>query len=67
MQEKEDETFLAYQSLARVQDRLKKAGISLTPSIADIKQITDNPQQAAAAEVIDETGQAPKAPTAQAA
>lgn len=65
--DKEDETFFAYQALNNVQNRLKQVGNPLTPSIADIRQTTDNPQQVAAAEVIDETGQAPKAPTAQAA
>lgn len=64
MRDKEDETFLAYRALANVQARLKEAGIGLTPSIADIYQVTDNPQQTAAAEQIDKGNVAQPVPGA---
>ena len=51
--DKGEETFRAYMELDSVMKRLKEAGCNLTPSIADIRQISDNPQQAAAAEQID--------------
>lgn len=64
MRDKEDETFLAYSALDRVQKRLRDAGIKQLPSIADIKQISDNPQQAAAADNLQEGKSATGAPDA---
>jgi hypothetical protein len=54
MADKENETFLAYAALSRVKNRLAEAGISEVPSIADIRQISDNPQTAAQAENLEQ-------------
>jgi hypothetical protein len=54
IRDKEHETFLAYQSLARVKQRLADAGIKEQPSIADIRQISDNPQQTAQADQLEQ-------------
>jgi hypothetical protein len=53
MRDRENEAFLKYKALNNVNTRLKSAGIPFVATIADIAQVSDNPQQAAAAEAID--------------
>jgi hypothetical protein len=59
MRDKEDETVIAYTALDNAKKRLAGLGIKEQPTIADILQVSDNPQQAAQADVIDKTGKQP--------